>query len=124
MLLNLAGKEPIFQQIHDQIIKLIELEVIGVNEKLPSCRKLALELGINPNTVQKAYSLLEEDGYIYTLSKKGAFVSEREADDSSAVMESLARELELCVKGNISREAVIELVDKKYGEGKSDAADK
>jgi GntR family transcriptional regulator len=115
-MLNLVGKEPIFQQIHNQIIKLVELNVLSVNDKLPSCRKLALDLGINPNTVQKAYSLLEEDGYIYTISKKGAFIADNKSDNKIVVLDSLSKELDLCVLKNITKEEVISLVEQKYKE--------
>ena len=74
-LINLQGKESIYEQIRNQIIKFIENGVLKPNDKLPSCRELASELGINPNTVMKAYQELEKHGYIYTVNKKGVFVS-------------------------------------------------
>jgi len=77
--ISIMGKEPIFKQIHDQIIKYIDLEILEEDEKLPSVRKFAIDLGINPNTVAKAYSLLESEGYIYTINKKGAFVNKKRA---------------------------------------------
>lgn len=46
------------------------------NEQLPSVRTLAKELMINPNTVQKAYQFLEQDGVIYSIPGKGSFISE------------------------------------------------
>jgi len=124
MMLNLVGKEPIFQQIHDQIVKLVELNVLSVDEKLPSCRKLALDLGINPNTVQKAYSLLEENGYIYTISKKGAFITDKKLDGKDIILESLSKELDLCLLKNISKEEIISLVEKKYKEVELDVKTK
>lgn len=76
ILLNIHSKDPIFVQIKQQIINYIILGVLEPNEKLPSVRNLAEQLAINPNTVQKAYADLEEGGYIYTISKKGVFVSQ------------------------------------------------
>lgn len=75
-LINLQGKETIYEQIKNQIIKFINAGVLKADDKLPSVRELASSLGINPNTVQKAYSELEADGYIYSLNKKGNFVSD------------------------------------------------
>lgn len=75
-LINLQGKETIYEQIKQQIIKFIDVGVLKANDKLPSVRELASSLGINPNTVLKAYQELESDGYIYTLNKKGNFVAE------------------------------------------------
>lgn len=76
-LINLQGNDPIFEQIRKQIIKFIEIGVLVPNDKLPSVRILAQELGINPNTVAKAYQLLEEEGIVYTYQKKGVFVSDK-----------------------------------------------
>ena len=77
-LINLQGKESIYEQIKKQISRFIESGVLSPDDKLPSCRELANELGINPNTVMKAYSELEKNGYIYTVAKKGVFVSGNE----------------------------------------------
>lgn len=76
-LISLSGKDSIYEQIKKQILRFIQTGVLSPNDKLPSVRQLAGELGINPNTVQKAYQELESEGYIYTLSKKGAFVADR-----------------------------------------------
>lgn len=59
----------------DNIKEMIVTNVWGENEKIPSVRELSEELMLNPNTVQKAYRELERDGYIYTVSGKGSFVS-------------------------------------------------
>lgn len=75
-LINLQGKETIYEQIKAQIIKFINAGVLKPNDKLPSVRELASDLGINPNTVQKAYQELEQSGYIYSVFKKGSFVSD------------------------------------------------
>ena len=66
-LINLQGKETIYEQIKSQIIKFINAGVLKPNDKLPSVRELASDLGINPNTVQMAYQVLEQDGYIYSV---------------------------------------------------------
>lgn len=113
-LLNLHGKEPINEQIQNQIIQFINLNVLKPNEKLPSVRELANELGINPNTVMKAYQNLENEGYIYMLSKKGAFVSEREINHDNQLINELktiflkARDL------GMRYEEIIEAVDEVY----------
>ena len=48
---------------------------MGPNEQLPTVRALAQELGVNPNTVQKAYQMLERDGVIYSVTGRGSFIS-------------------------------------------------
>ncbi|MBR5341405.1 MAG: GntR family transcriptional regulator [Erysipelotrichaceae bacterium] len=75
-LINLQGKESIYEQIRSQIEKFIKTGILKPGDKLPSVRNLAEDLGINPNTVMKAYQELEKNGYIYTLNKKGVFVAE------------------------------------------------
>ncbi len=88
-LISLQGKDSIYEQIRNQILRFIKSGVLNPHDKLPSVRQLAQDLGINPNTVQKAYQELEKDGYIYTLSKKGAFVADRSQKKD---MDSLAYE--------------------------------
>ena len=51
---------------------------IKTGEKLPSVRELAASLAINPNTIQRAYKELENEGYIYTVSGKGTFAAEQD----------------------------------------------
>ena len=63
MRIILKNKGNVYEQIVNEYKRFIQLEIIRNDEKLPSCRLLATELGINPNTVAKAYSVLEEEGY-------------------------------------------------------------
>ena len=63
---------PIYQQIEQQTIKYIMLDILKPHQSLPSVRNLSRQLGINPNTVQKAYQDLEKQGYIYLIAGKGA----------------------------------------------------
>jgi GntR family transcriptional regulator len=64
----------IYEQVYDEITKLIMSKVLRPDEKLPSVRELAAMVKINPNTIQKAYKSLEEDNYIYTVKGIGNFV--------------------------------------------------
>jgi GntR family transcriptional regulator len=56
--------KPIYEQIYDEIIRLIFSKSLKPDEKLPSVRELASMIRINPNTIQKAYKYLEEDNFI------------------------------------------------------------
>ncbi|MDR0822047.1 MAG: GntR family transcriptional regulator [Oscillospiraceae bacterium] len=76
--LNLRGGSPIYEQIAESLTALIAEGALKADEKLPSVRETAKECGLNPNTVQKAYSLLEERGLIYPVMSKGSFVSPSE----------------------------------------------
>lgn len=73
--LNYRDARPIYEQIKDGLRRLILSDVIRQDEKLPSVRELASQLAINPNTIQKAYRELEQEGYIYTVSGRGSFAA-------------------------------------------------
>ncbi len=77
--LNYRDSKPIYEQIKDGFRKLIISNSISANEQLPSVRELASRLAINPNTIQRAYRDLENDGYIYTVAGKGTFAAEQKA---------------------------------------------
>ncbi len=72
-----SGK-PIYEQIRDNLKKLIIDGVLKPDEKILSVRELAVEMTINPNTIQKAYKDLENEGYIYSVRAKGYFVAPKD----------------------------------------------
>ena len=73
--LDYQSRLPIYEQLYKSIIKMASLGVMEPNEKLPSVRVLGQQLGVNPNTVQKAYQMLERDQIIYSIPGKGSFIS-------------------------------------------------
>ncbi len=79
--INLKSGVPIFEQIKEEFKHQILLGVWSPGEQLPSVRTLASELGINPNTIQRAYTELEREGVTYTVAGKGCFVE----DDLTAI---------------------------------------
>ena len=72
--IDLQSRTPIYEQLYKKIIELILKKELMPNDKLPSVRELAKELGVNPNTVSKAFQLLERDRVIYSLAGRGSFV--------------------------------------------------
>lgn len=72
--LDLQDPRPIYEQITDMYRMLILKGAMKPDEPMPSVRKLAMELSTNPNTVQKAYTELEREGYIYSVKGRGNFV--------------------------------------------------
>ncbi len=70
-----APKMSLFLAIGENIKKRIATGALKEGDKLPSCREMAEALGVNPNTVQRAYTQLEEEGVVFTIAKKGVFVS-------------------------------------------------
>lgn len=73
--LDLRSRKPIYEQICDKIKELIALGEWKEGDQLPAVRSLAKELGINHNTIQKAFATLEREGVIHSVAGKGSFVS-------------------------------------------------
>lgn len=80
---NFQSRTPVYQQLYDDVVRLASLGVLKSNTKLPPVRVLATELGINPNTVSKAYKMLKADGYIYSTVGRGSFVSDKLCQDEA-----------------------------------------
>ena len=96
--LDVRSRKPIYEQLMDQMKDLIIMEVLKENERLPSVRALAKELTINPNTIQKAFKQLEMEGFIYTLSGKGSFVSPPNEMRNAMKQEKIKNELAKIVR--------------------------
>ncbi|MCR5754716.1 MAG: GntR family transcriptional regulator [Acetatifactor sp.] len=76
IVLDYRDKRPLYEQVTEKLAHLIIRGALAPGEKMPSVRQLALELSVNPNTIQRAYAQLEQDGYLYSVVGKGNFVSE------------------------------------------------
>lgn len=81
--LDLASRVPIYEQLYNNVIKLASVGVIRPYDKLPPVRTLASQLGVNPNTVAKAYRTLEADGYISSTVGRGTFLTDKLSSDSA-----------------------------------------
>jgi len=77
-IIDYQDSRPIYEQIAAYYRRMILMGVMETDEQMPSVRSLAIELSTNPNTVQKAYTALERDGYIYTVKGRGNFVKGRD----------------------------------------------
>ena len=73
--INYRDGRPIYEQVVDEIEQMVVHGVLEVDSQLPSVRQMAAELSINPNTIQRAYSELENRGVIYSVTGTGNFVS-------------------------------------------------
>lgn len=76
IILDYKDRRPIYEQVIEKMEELMMLGVLKENEPLPSVRSLAMDLSINPNTIQRAYAELERQGYIYVVKGKGSFVAD------------------------------------------------
>ena len=111
--IDLQSRTPIYEQLYKKIIELILKRELLPGNKLPSVRELAKELGVNPNTVSKAFQLLERDKVIYSLAGRGSFVSNVSPD---AVKESALADFDKAVSeainAGISKSELKERIDK------------
>ena len=73
--LDYRDPRPIYEQVKDNLRRLMVSGAIREGEKLPSVRSMASSLAINPNTIQRAYEALEAEGYVYSVPGKGSFVA-------------------------------------------------
>ena len=91
--LNYRDARPIYQQVKDGLRHLVVTGALQAGDKLPSVRALATSLAINPNTIQRAYEALEQEGYLYTVSGKGSFAAPQ-ADVNAARRERLLKDFD------------------------------
>ena len=75
IILDYRDTRPLYEQIVDKFQMLILSGALEPNSRMPSVRSLAVELSINPNTIQRAYSELERNGFLYTVKGKGNYVA-------------------------------------------------
>jgi len=92
--INLKNKKAIYEQVIDGIKEAIISEEYKPNDCLPSVREMSARLTVNPNTIQKAYSKLEQEGWIYTVTGKGAFVRECKKEPDPKQTNAIYEEIE------------------------------
>ena len=84
-MLNLDYRDarPIYEQVRDGLRRLMVSGIIQEGEQLPTVRAMATSLAINPNTIQRAYELLEAEGYVSSVPGKGSFAAPHHQVDSA-----------------------------------------
>lgn len=116
--IDFNSDEAIYLQLRNQIIMGIATSRLQEGDLLPSVRQLAEDVGVNMHTVNKAYTVLKQEGYLKVDRRRGAVVA---LDiDKMRAMEELHRELQVILAKssckNISREEVHALIDEIYEE--------
>ena len=117
--LDYADRRPIYEQVIEKMKDLILLGVLETDSQLPSVRELAMDLSINPNTVQRAYAELERQGVIYCIKGRGNFVAGISAlkDKHKEEMKSQLSELvKKAKKADITEEEFVELAKLYYSQ--------
>ena len=115
-LLNPQSKLPLYEQLVEQLRKQIVLGNAAPGSPLPSVRQLSVELGVNPNTIQKAYREMEQSGMIETIRGKGTFMADI---PSTARNEGVIRKMKTEIEKNcmeliyqgLGKEEIIALVE-------------
>lgn len=114
--LDYQSRIPIYEQIVNNIEKYVAVGILREKSQIPSIRELANNLGINPNTVKKAYDILENRGVIMTISTKGTFISnntkmvlENKIDNEINLIKDKIRELE---NMGISKKGIMKRIEK------------
>ena len=118
-ILDLKSRVPIYEQLKNKTLELIMAGVLTQDSQLPSVRSLARDLGVNPNTIQKAYQDMEKEGIIYSVAGKGSFVNdithlkEKEREASFDALVSLCNQLKNC---NATKQQIIDCVEKVFSQ--------
>ncbi len=81
-------EEPLYLQIRTQLIAAIAREELVSGDPLPSVRSLAQDLGINLHTVNKAYAVLRDEGYLVMKGRSGAFIADPQKDNTTGKAEA------------------------------------
>lgn len=116
--IDFNSDEAIYIQLRNQIIMGIATSTIHEGDSLPSVRQLAEAVGINMHTVNKAYTVLKQEGFIQLDRRRGAVIA-LDIDKIKALEEMKQQLAILLAKGcckNISREEVHNLVDEIFDE--------
>lgn len=120
ILLDYRDKRPIYEQVVEKLERLIASGGLEPLTKMPSVRSLAMELSVNPNTVQRAYAQLEKDGYLYTVSGRGTFVTAesdwRESRQGKA-LEQWRHAVRQAKEAGLSEELLLEQLHQVYAQG-------
>lgn len=115
--INETSEVPIYQQIRNQIVLGISDGRLKPGEQLPTVRALAGEIGINSMTVNKAYALLKQEGYIYTDRRNGAHVrkeiseAKELSEKSKELLQQIISEAKIC---GMTQEEFLKICENMY----------
>jgi GntR family transcriptional regulator len=122
LVIDKFSRKPIYEQIVEGIEREIVMGILREREQLPSIRELSAILGVNPNTIQKAFQDLDRNGIIISGQGRGCFVAENAAEKIKAKLslriaeiESIATEL---ARAGIEEEKLMEAIRRAYRENK------
>ena len=115
--LDLKSGVPICDQIVNGFIRLKALGIMRGGEQMPSVRALASRLSVNPNTIQKAYAILEANGIIYSVKGKGSYLSDDDRASDAVhqnASDSFCEAVRSAIQLGLTRDELIALVDEQF----------
>ena len=114
ILIDYKDRRPIYEQVIEKFQQMILCGALEPDSSMPSVRNLAMELSLNPNTIQRAYQELERQGYIYTLKGKGSFVSNsmKAADHKrKEIQEELEKSISNAFMAGITEDELCDMIE-------------
>ena len=114
-ILDLKSRVPIYEQLKNKMTELIMAGILEQDSQLPSVRSLAKDLGVNPNTIQKAYNDLEKDGIIYSIAGRGSFVSDIKIVKDTHIQTAFDNIEQACLtlkKCDIPKDNIVSFIEK------------
>ena len=113
--IDYKDSRPLYEQIAEKFAVLIRKGILLADDKMPAVRTIAIELSINPNTIQRAYERLEEQGFLYVIKGRGTFVANTESI-SELWKEEVLSKIRSCVieaeECGMNDEEIIEFIKK------------
>jgi GntR family transcriptional regulator len=123
IIIDYKDRRPIYEQVVERFQELILKGVLESDSQIPSVRNLAMDLSINPNTIQRAYTELERRGFIYSVKGRGSFIAANEKLIQCKKEEILRAVLMLSKDAydiGIAKDQFISKVNEGYKEGSQD----
>ena len=116
--IDLMPRVPIYEQIIEQLETFVLKGILNVGDQIPSVRNLSIQLSINPNTIQKAYSELVRTGIIDTVPGRGSFIAKEAKENLRGLQGNQLKELSNIVEklalAGISKEEIVESINKVF----------
>ncbi|GHU37434.1 GntR family transcriptional regulator [Clostridia bacterium] len=118
--IDLRIRTPIYEQIITRIKEMAVSGILKPDEQIPSIRQLTQELGINPNTVAKAYAELERQNIIYSLAGRGSFITSEattiSALNKAEILSAIQTLIEKAFRNKIEKSEITNITDRVYDE--------
>jgi len=121
--IDVMSRKPVYEQLVDQVERFILRGVLKADQQMLSVRRLSIDLAVNPNTVQKAYSELDRRGIVYSVPGRGCFVSQNALESIGArkrgELHQFTEEIRELALAGIEKTEVLSCVEEAYREERS-----